>query len=194
MLWIVLLYVVSFIILTATDIGTTLWAIGIGAGQEFNHVVATPEGLLQLERMLVINGGMLIFTAGMLLWALRNIDRIDSRYIDLPERAMFNYVYLNPFAKKNVPKAALHYMALPLGMLFVKGFASVNNSLIALKMPDLATPLAMGIRPFLGEGPATYWAVILILFHPMWWVALRIATAVIKRDRSTIRPDRIATL
>lgn len=193
MLWIVLSYVAGFIILTATDIGTTLWAIGLGAGQEFNHVLATPEGRLRLERMLLINGGMLVFTAGMLLWALRNIDRIDSRYIDRPERAMFNYLYLNPFSSKNAPKATLHYLALPLCILLMKVFASANNSLIAMKIPDIVTPLAMGIRPYLGEGAATYWALIAILFHPMWWAALRVTAAAIRRDRSMSGPDRMAT-
>ena len=192
MFWLVLSYVVVFLVLTATDIGTTLWAISIGAGQEFNHVLATSEGLLQLERMLVLNGGMLIFTAGMLIWALRKTDRIDLRYLDRPERAMFNYIYLNPFSTKNTPKAALHYLALPFAILFVKVFASVNNSLIALKIPDLATPLAMWIRTYLGEGPATYWAVILVLFHPMWWAALRITTAMIKKKQSIISRDHIA--
>lgn len=193
MLWIVLLYVSGFVVLTATDIGTTLWALSVGAGQEFNHAVATADGLLQLERMLAINGAVLVFTAGMLVWALRNIGRIDPRYVDLPERAVFNYFYLNPFSDKNAPKAALHYLALPLTMLFFKVFASVNNSLIALKIPDLATPLAMAIRPYLGDGAAGFWAVIIVLFHPMWWVALRIVTAALQPYRSTTEPARIPT-
>ena len=193
MLWIVLLYVSGFVVLTATDIGTTLWALSVGAGQEFNHAVATADGLLRLERMLAINGAVLAFTAGMLVWALRNIGRIDSRYVDLPERAVFNYFYLNPFSAKNAPKALLHYLALPLTMLFFKVFASVNNSLIALKIPDVATPLAMAIRPYLGDGPAAFWAVIVVLFHPMWWVALRITTAAIRPYRATTGPARTAT-
>lgn len=193
MLWIVLLYVSAFVVLTATDIGTTLWALSVGAGREFNHVVATTDGLLQLERMLLVNGGVLVFTSGMLVWALRNIGRIDSRYVDLPERAIFNYLYLNPFSAKNAPKAVLHYLALPLTMLFFKVFASVNNSLIALKIPDVATPLAMAIRPYLGEGAASFWAVIVVLFHPMWWVALRITTAAIRPYRPTTGPARTAT-
>jgi hypothetical protein len=51
----------------------------------------------------------------------------------------------------------------------------------------------MWIRAYLGEGPATYWAVILILFHPMWWVALRITTAMIKKKQSLASRDHIAT-
>jgi pimeloyl-ACP methyl ester carboxylesterase len=81
---IVSIYVCAFILLTATDIGTTLWASSIGAAQEFNHAVATPEGLLAVERMLLINGAMLLFTAGMLVWALRNADRIAPRYLGNP--------------------------------------------------------------------------------------------------------------
>jgi hypothetical protein len=184
--------VCAFILLTATDIGTTLWASSIGAGQEFNHAIATPEGLLAVERMLLINGAMLIFTAGMLVWALRNADRIAPRYLARPERAVFNYFYLNPFSLKNMPKSVLHYLALPLVMLIFKAFASVNNTLIGFNVPDLATPLAIGVQRYIGEGPAAFWVVIFILFHPMWWIALRITAAAVRRGRIAVEPTRPA--
>lgn len=186
------IYVCAFILLTATDIGTTLWASSIGAGQEFNHAIATPEGLLAVERMLLINGAMLIFTAGMLVWALRNADRIAPRYLARPERAVFNYFYLNPFSLKNMPKSVLHYLALPLVMLIFKAFASVNNTLIGFNVPDLATPLAIGVQRYVGEGPAAFWVVIFILFHPMWWIALRITAAAVRRGRIAVEPTRAA--
>jgi hypothetical protein len=186
------IYVCAFILLTATDIGTTLWASSIGAGQEFNHAIATPEGLLAVERMLLINGAMLIFTAGMLVWALRNADRIAPRYLARPERAVFNYFYLNPFSLKNMPKSVLHYLALPLVMLIFKAFASVNNTLIGFNVPDLATPLAIGVQRYIGEGPAAFWVVIFILFHPMWWIALRITAAAVRRGRIAVEPTRPA--
>ncbi len=186
------IYVCAFILLTATDIGTTLWASSIGAGQEFNHAIATPEGLLAVERMLLINGAMLIFTAGMLVWALRNADRIAPRYLARPERAVFNYFYLNPFSLKNMPKSVLHYLALPLVMLIFKAFASVNNTLIGFNVPDLATPLAIGVQRYIGEGPAAFWVVIFILFHPMWWIALRITAAAVRRGRIAVEPTRAA--
>jgi hypothetical protein len=189
---IVLIYVGAFILLTATDVGTTIWASSIGAGQEFNHAVATPEGLLAVERMLLINGAMLIFTAGMLVWALRNADRIAPRYLARPERAVFNYFYLNPFSLKNMPKSVLHYLALPLVMLIFKAFASVNNTLIGFNVPDLATPLAIGVQRYIGEGPAAFWVVIFILFHPMWWIALRITAAAVRRGRIAVEPTRPA--
>jgi hypothetical protein len=144
---IVFLYVAAFILLTATDVGTTLWATSIGAGQEFNHTVATPEGLLALERMLLINGAVLLFTAGMLIWAVRNVDRIDPVYLARPERAVFNYLYLNPFSLKNMPKSVLHYLAVPLVLVIFKAFASLNNTLIASSVPDLVTPLAREVWP-----------------------------------------------
>ena len=44
----------------------------------------------------------------MLVWALRNADRIDPRYLAQPERAVFNYLYPNPFSSKNISKSVLH--------------------------------------------------------------------------------------
>jgi hypothetical protein len=189
---IVLLYLGAFVLLTATDVGTTLWATATGAGQEFNHTVATPEGLLAMERMLLINGAVLIFTAGMLVWALRNVDRIDPGYLARPERAVFNYLYLNPFSSKNMPKSVLHYLALPLVMVIFKAFASVNNTLIGFDVPDLVTPLAREVHRHFGEGPAAFWVVIFILFHPMWWLALRITAAAVRRRRIAVEPARLA--
>jgi hypothetical protein len=189
---IVFLYVAAFILLTATDVGTTLWATSIGAGQEFNHTVATPEGLLALERMLLINGAVLLFTSGMLIWAVRNVDRIDPGYLARPERAVFNYLYLNPFSRKNMPKSVLHYLALPLVLLVFKAFASLNNTLIASSVPDLVTPLAREVHRHVGEGPMAFWLVIVILFHPMWWLALRITAAAVRRGRLAVEPGRLA--
>jgi len=191
---IVLIYVGAFILLTATDVGTTLWASSIGAGQEFNHAVATPEGLLAIERMLLINGAMVLFTSGMLVWALRNTDRIDPSYLARPERAVFNYFYLNPFSQKNMPRSVLHYLALPLVMLMFKAFASMNNTLIGHKVPDLVTPLAIEVQSLVGEGPAAFWVVIFILFHPMWWLALRITASTVRRGHIAIEPNRPAAV
>jgi hypothetical protein len=190
MLRMVLLYVGAFILLTVTDVGTTLWATSIGAGEEFNHAVATPEGLLAVERMLFINAAVLIFTAGMLVWALRNADRIDPRYLARPERAVFNYLYLNPFSQRNMPRSVLHYLALPIVMLIFKAFASVNNTLIGFNLPDLATPLAIEVQRHVGASPAAFWVVIFILFHPMWWIALRITAALVGRGRIAVEPSR----
>jgi hypothetical protein len=189
---IVSIYMCAFILLTATDVATTLWASSIGAGQEFNPATATSEGLLDIERMLLINGAMVLFTSGMLVWALRNTHRIDPRYLTRPERAVFNYFYLNPFSLKNMPKSVLHYLALPLVMLIFKAFASVNNTLIGFNVPDLVTPLAIGVQRYVGEGPAAFWVVIFILWHPMWWIALRITSAAVRRGRIAVEPTRPA--
>lgn len=189
---IVLFYIVAFAALTATDIGSTLWATAVGQGQEFNHAVATDGGLLHVERLLMINGAFLLFTTGMLIWALRNRHRIDGKYLDWPERAIFNYFYINPFSAKNMPKSVLHYLALPVVILFFKAFASINNSLIALDIPDLATPLAMEVVSRVGSGPIAYWIVIFILFHPMWWVALRIVAGALRDSDLPAMADPLA--
>ena len=192
MLRIVLIYIVAFAALTATDIGSTLWATAVGQGQEFNHAVATDDGLLHVERLLIINGAVLLFTVVMLIWALRNRRRVDPRYLEWPERAVFNYFYLNPFSAKNMPKSVLHYMALALVILFFKVFVSINNSLIALNIPDLATPLAMAVTKFVGAGVAAYWIVIFILFHPMWWIALRIVAGALRDGDVPAADDPLA--
>lgn len=192
MVRIVFFYIVVFSALTATDIGSTLWATAMGQGQEFNHAVATGDGQLHIERMLMINGGVLLFTVVMLIWALRNRHRIDPKYLEWPERAVFNYFYLNPFSEKIMPKSVLHYSALPLVILFFKAFASINNSLIALDSPDLATPLAMEVVSRTGPGPIAYWIVIFILFHPMWWIALRIVAWALRGDSIPGTADPLA--
>jgi hypothetical protein len=144
--------------------------------------------------LLLINVAILLFTSGMLVWALRNTDRIDPRYLTRPERAVFNYFYLNPFSQKNMPRSVLHYLALPLVMLMFKAFASMNNTLIGLKVPDLVTPLAIEVKSLVGEGPAAFWVVIFILFHPMWWLALRITAATVRRGRIAVEPNRPAAV
>jgi hypothetical protein len=189
---IVFLYAAAFTALTATDIGTTLWATSTGAGQEFNHSVATDDGLLHIERMLMINGAMLVFTLGMLMWAMRNRDRIDPRYLAWPERAMFKYFYINPFSATNVPHSVLHYLALPLAMLGMKAVASVNNALISLSLPDVVTPLAVEVMRHAGNGALAYWIVIVILFHPIWWVSLRIVAAMLSDRDDKYMADPLA--
>lgn len=174
------IYVAAFAALTVTDIASTLWASGTG-GQEFNAAVATEEGALHLERMIGINVAFLVFSAGMLAWALRQRERIDPRYIERPERALFNYFYLNPFSKKIVPKSAFHYLALAPTVLGVKAFATFNNSLIAAAVPDIVTPIARVIHS-LGAGPmATYWIVIALIFHPLWWAALHLTARALRK-------------
>lgn len=174
------IYVAAFTALTATDIASTLWASGTG-GQEFNAAVSTEEGSLHIERMIAINAAFLVFSAGMLFWALRQRERIDQRYIERPERALFNYFYLNPFSKKIVPKSAFHYIALAPTVLGVKAFATFNNSLIAAALPDIVTPIARVIHS-LGVGTmATYWIVIAIIFHPFWWAALHLTARALRK-------------
>jgi RNA polymerase sigma-70 factor (ECF subfamily) len=62
--------------------------------------------------MLVLNSAMLVFTGGMLEWALRQRHRIDPRYLERPERGLFNWLYFNPFAARRVPTSAFHFLAL----------------------------------------------------------------------------------
>jgi hypothetical protein len=174
------IYVTAFAALTVTDIASTLWATGSG-GQEFNAAVATEGGALHLERMIGINVAFLLFSTGMLVWALRQRDRIDPRYLERPERALFNYFYLNPFSQKIVPKSAFHYIALAPTVLGVKAFASLNNSLIGAAVPDVVTPIARAISS-LGAGPmATFWIIIALIFHPFWWAALHLTARALRK-------------
>lgn len=184
------IYVVAFTALTATDIASTLWATGTG-GQEFNAAVATEDGLLHLERIIGINAAFLVFSAGMLFWALRQRCRIDPRYVERPERALFNYFYLTPFSKKNIPKSAFHYIALAPTVLGMKAFATFNNALIAADLPDIVTPVAMAVHS-LGAGTmATYWIVIALIFHPLWWAALHLTARALRKADAA--PTRVLT-
>lgn len=173
------LYVAAFVALTGADIASTHWAIGGGGGQEFNAVVATDTGSLHTERLLLVNAAFLAFSTAMLAWALRVRDRIDPRYLAQPARALFNYWYINPFSNKIVPKSAFHYIALAPTVLLMKAFAAFNNSLIGAQAPDIVTPLAKAVAS-LGTGAWTYWVVIFIIFHPLWFAALALTARALR--------------
>jgi hypothetical protein len=95
---------------------------------------------------------------------------------------MFNWIYLNPFSERNVPKSAFHYLALAPGMLLFKAFASFNNGLISFGLPDLVTPIASTISTF-AQGGLAYWLLIFLLFLPIWWLSLRIAASFLGASR-----------
>lgn len=173
-------YVAGFAALTVADFVSTIMGIAAGAS-EFNHTMATSEGDLRIAPFFLVNAAMLAFTSFMLIWAWRNRARIDQRYISRPERAMFNWIYLNPFSERNVPKSAFHYLALAPGMLLFKTVASVNNSLISFGLPDILTPVASVIFNF-AKGPLAYWILIFLLFLPIWWLSLRVAAAFLRAD------------
>ncbi len=166
-------YIAGFVALTGADFASTILGIAAGAN-EFNPTMADGEGGLRMARFLLLNAAMLAFTCFMLIWAWRNRARIDQRYITRPERAMFNWIYLNPFSEQNVPKSAFHYLALVPGMLLFKAFAVFNNGLISFRLPDLVTPVASIIFTF-AQGPLAYWTLIFLLFLPIWWLSLRVA-------------------
>lgn len=185
------LYVLAFLALTGADIASTHWATASGQGQEFNAVVATEDGGLHTERLLIINAAFLVFSAGFLAWALGRRDKIDPRYLERPSRALFNYYYLNPFSKKIMPKSVFHFIALAPTVLLMKAFAAFNNSLIAAGMPDIVSPLAYAVKD-LGAGPMTYWVVIFILFHPLWYLALLGTARALRGPRATLTPQAVA--
>jgi hypothetical protein len=54
--------------------------------------------------------------------------------------------------------------------------------------------LAIEVKSLVGEGPAAFWVVIFILFHPMWWLALRITAATVRRGRIAVEPNRPAAV
>jgi hypothetical protein len=180
---IVLYYALAYIALTGTDIASTLFATSAGTGMEMNANVADGSGGLHLGRMLALNAAMLVFTAGMLEWALRQRQRIDPHYLERPERALFNWLYLNPFAARRVPTSAFHYLALAPTMLGMKLLASANNSLIGAGIPDVVTPLAHAVTGVV-PGITGYWVVIFILFMPFWWLSLRLVARLLRRERA----------
>jgi len=177
------IYIISFGILTAADVASTFWATHGAGGEEFNPVVATDTGHLHLERLLALNGVVLLCTAGMLAWALGRLDRIDPRYLEKPERAMFNYLYFNPFSKKIMPKSIFHFLAVPPTILGMKALAAFNNSLIGLGVPDLISPLAYLSQSLVGRDWA-YWPVIFVLFHLIWWPALHLTAGFVRSPRA----------
>jgi hypothetical protein len=171
-------YIACFIALTGADFVSTILGIAAGAS-EFNHTMATSEGDLKIAQFLLVNAAMLAFTSFMLIWAWRNRLRIDTKYISRPERAMFNWIYLNPFSERNMPKSAFHYLALAPGMLLFKTVVSFNNLLISFGLPDYLTPVASAISTFV-QGPLAYWTLICLLFLPIWWLSLRVAAAFVR--------------
>ncbi|MBU6372290.1 MAG: hypothetical protein KJS97_06130 [Alphaproteobacteria bacterium] len=170
------LYVIAFLALTGADMASTHWATAAGQGQEFNAVVATEDGALHTDRFLLVNGLFLAFSVAMLAWAFPRRAKIDPRYIERPSRALFNYFYLNPFSKKIAPKSVFHFLALAPAVLLMKAFAAFNNSLIAAGAPDIVTPLAKAVFGLGASELLTYWTVIIVIFHPIWYLAL-VATA-----------------
>ena len=179
-------YIASFIALTGADLASTILGIAAGAS-EFNHTVATSGGGLKTAQFLLVNAAMLAFTSFMLIWAWRNRLHIDKKYISRPERAMFNWIYLNPFSERNVPKSAFHYLALAPCLLLFKTVVSFNNSLISFGLPDFLTPVASAIFTF-AQGPLAYWILICLLFLPIWWFSLRIAAAFLRASAERAEP------
>ncbi len=181
--WFVL-YVIGFLILTGTDIATTLWAASKGVGQEFNQTVSDGEGMLSVKHLLTVNGMLLLFSASMLWWALRRRHQIAPVYLARPGSAALRYFYLNPFAAKRIPLSAFHYIALAPAILILKAVVSLNNSLIAAGIPDLLTPLAMLIDSVVGNNTVTYWIFIIVLLHPIWWASLHLTALGLRREKA----------
>ena len=168
------IYIIVFLTLTATDIASTIWGISSQNGHEFNSAVASAAGGLHLQRMLVINGVFLVFSAGMLHWALRNRDVVDRRYLTRPELGMFSWLHVNPFSAKTMPKSVFSYIVLAPAILGFKALVSINNCLIAAGLPDLVTPIARLVHE-VTVGPFAYWMVIFVVGLPIQWVSVHLA-------------------
>lgn len=176
---VILVYILAYALATLADAGSTLLAMASGAGQEFNATVSNEHKMLDLEVFAYINSGLLVFTVGMLVWALLNRSRIEPRYLERPYLAVASIFYLNPFSELTIGRSPLHYIALAPAIVIFKAIVAVNNTLISLNMPDLLTPLAvLSVRQF-GE-IAGYWAVITVLLIPVWVVSLYIAASIVR--------------
>ena len=64
-----------------------------------------------------------------------------------------------------------------------KAIVSLNNSLIAVGIPDLITPLAVFLDKILANDMATYWTIIIVLFHPLWWVSLHLVARGLVKEK-----------
>lgn len=169
--WVVVGWTVAYAVLTTTDAASTLLALRSGKGREANPHVAGGEQGFDLERFLWINGLMFLFLLGMLIWSILSRHRVNPVYCERPLRAFWNWLYLNPFSDRNVPKSAFHYLA---GALLVLGFkllATSNNLLIASGSQDLLTPIARVVFRWV-PGTLGYWVLIFLLFLPLWWASL----------------------
>ena len=180
------LYVVCYLLATLADASSTSAAMQSGAG-EFNPHVANDAGLLHRPSFLIINALILTFTSGMLVWALSRRDRIDARLLHAPWRGLYDWAtYVNPFAARNVPKSALHYLAAAPALLAFKLFATMNNMLIHAGIPDLVTPLAQAVMARV-DGALAFWIVIFVLWQPFWLGALLGVTRLLRREREGSR-------
>ncbi len=169
--WVAVGWTAAYAALTTTDAASTLLALRSGKGREANPHVAGGEQGFDLERFLWINGLLFLFLLGMLIWSILSRHKVDPVYRERPLHAFWNWLYVNPFSDRNVPKAAFHYLA---GALLVLGFkllATGNNLLIASGSQDLLTPVASVVFRWVPGMPG-YWVLIFLLFLPLWWPSL----------------------
>ena len=170
----VLGFVLAYVGLTATDAASTQLGLESGLAQEANPHVGGRKGAFDMGRFLGINGAVLLLLTGMLAWSLGSRHRIDPRYLDHPGLAFWNWLYLNPFSVRNVPRAAFHYVANPVCVLGMKGLATGNNLLIAAGIPDPITAMARGLYALV-PGWLAYWILIFILWLAIWRPSLEVA-------------------
>ncbi len=170
----VLGFVLAYAVLTMTDAASTRLGLDSGLAQEANPHVGGSPGSFDLARFLWINGAVLILLTGMLVWSLGSRHRIDPRYLNRPGLAFWNWVYLNPFSARNVPRAAFHYLANPVCVLGMKVIATGNNLLIAWGLPDPITAMARWFYS-LAPGWLAYWILIFIVWLVIWRPSLELA-------------------
>lgn len=179
---VVAVYVICFLLATLADAASTLVAMQSG-GKEFNPHVADGVDLLHESRFLIMNALILAFTSAMLGWAWNRRDRIEARLLDAPWRGFYDWAtYLNPFAARNIPKSALHYLAAAPALLAFKLFAALNNTLIHADIPDIVTPLAHALLARF-DGAVAFWLVIFVLWQPFWLGALHVVARLLRRER-----------
>jgi hypothetical protein len=177
---VVLVFAAAYVVMTAADMVTTQWGLAAGQGFESNHSVSDGAGGLDLQRFLALNAVVLCCTAGMLAWALRNRDVVNPVYLRQPARALFSWFHLNPFSKKVMANSVFAYIALAPGIILFKAFAAINNWLIASDIPDVVTPIAHLLYPYMHEVIA-YWILIFILAQPIWLASLHLAAWFLRR-------------
>ena len=187
---ITLIFSILFLLFTFGDAWSTNYALQAGFGQEFNPLVEDGNGRMIEYKFWIINIITLGISTFMLEWAIRNREYVGEKYLKNPLRASLNWTYLNPFSKKNKPKAIMHWPAMAIGFIFIKPFAIFNNLNIAQDRSGFLDAAIIWFGQYL-EGGLLYFVVISLVILPLWIISLYMVAYMINTDRN---PELIGKL
>lgn len=179
---ITLIFFSLYMLLTVGDAWSTNTVLELNENvQEFNAVMADESGHINNIRFWVINVLFGLGAAIMLDWSIRNRKYASEAYLRNPLNAIFSFfVYLNPFSKRNKPKAVMHYPAMALGLIFIKPFAIANNLSIGNGGKGYLYEAAMWLSQYF-EGGILYLTAISFVILPLWTINLYMVAYVLKK-------------